>query len=146
MKKLLYLPILLLTGCLTLSPLVNEEKTVTPVNTSTVSVSVPNGMVFYDTRPATRGIRFPEGTYILEAEDSEYFYYKSPTPLDLRVFEKGQLVDLKNLNGGLMLLKSSFSMVPGSGYISDLDPYKKVQIWKLGREFINLEGKEWKKN
>ena len=146
MKKLLTLCIgcLLLTACVSLSPLTDKEKMVKSVANNGSYVSVFRGMVFYDSRPPTRGLRYPEGKYVLEAEDEDYFYYKSPNPLELRMLKNGESYDQRNFSGGLMVSKSDFSLAPGGGYL-DISEGKKLQFWKHGKELLRLEGKEWER-
>jgi hypothetical protein len=136
----------LLSGCgtLQLSPVANETRAVTAAIDAKKTVSVPAGMVWYDAAPPTRGLRFPPGTYVLEAEDVDYWYLHSPAPLELRVFRDGQAVDSRNIPGGIMIAKH-FSMVPGAAYI-DGEGSTKMMIWKLGGDFLNREGRDWKKS
>jgi hypothetical protein len=42
------------------------------------------------------------------------------------------------------MLAKRFSMLPGAGYIQHAG--QKVMVWKLGGDFLQLEGKAWKKN
>jgi hypothetical protein len=106
--------------------------------------TVIEGMVFYDASPATRGLRFPPGVFALEAEDGDYLYLRSPAPLEFHVFKDGKAVDSRNIPGGIMVAKH-FSLVPAAGYI-DTEGTKKMGVWKLGGEFLRIEGKYWKKS
>jgi hypothetical protein len=134
-----------LSGCgtLQLNPVASETRTVQAAVDATKKVTVPEGMVWYDAAPPTHGLRFPPGTYVLEAEDSDYWYLRSASPLEFRVFKGGQIADARNTPGGIMIAKH-FSMVPGAGYI-DGEGSTKVMIWKLGKDFLNREGRDWKK-
>jgi len=147
MKKLI--PLLLLSftfsGCVTLSPITDEKRDVSEVVDSSKSVTIPEGMVFFDSRPAVQGIRFPEGVYTLEGEDEEYFYFRSPNPIEFRTFDRGIPASEEKKIGGLMLGKSLLKMVPAGGYIDDEAGQKKL-VWKLGKEFLSLEGKYWERN
>jgi len=106
---------------------------------------VPEGMVWYDASPPTRGLRFPAGTYVLEAEDSDYLYFRSPAPLEMRVFKDGKVIDGHDIPGCLMLSKRLISRIPAAGYIDD-GGSSKMMVWKLGRDFLHREGKDWKKS
>jgi len=128
---------------LALNPLTNEERPVRVMADASRNVSVIGGMVWYDTDPATHGIRYPAGVYVLEAEDADYLYFRSPAPLELRVFKSGKMIDGREIPGGLMLSKHTLSLIPGAGYIDDTDS-KKLMIWKLGGNFLRLKGKSWK--
>ena len=135
---------LLLSGCVVpMNPTANETRPVMPAADPEKTIIVPEGMVWYDSVLRSRGLRFPPGTYVLEAEDSDYWYFRSGAPLELRIFQGDKIVDGKDLPGGIMLAKH-FSMVPGAGYI-DGEGKTKVMIWKLGASFLNLEGRSWKK-
>jgi hypothetical protein len=135
-----------LAGCasLLLSPVTNETRTVTLVADSKKTITVPAGMVWYDSALPTHGLRFPPSTYVLEAEDADYWYFRSSAPLEFRVFRSGQLVDSRSIPGGIMLAKR-FSMLPGAGYI-DGEGATKVLVWKLGADFLTREGRDWKKS
>ena len=118
-----------------------EERSVTYVRDANKTFSVPEGMIFYDNDPATRGIGFPAGTYTLEAEDDSYYYFRAADPLDCRVFKDGKISDRRRIPGGIMFAKH-FSLIPAAGYI-ETETHKKFAVWKLGREFLAQKGKYW---
>ena len=133
------------SGCaLQLNPVTREARAVTPAADAAKTVIVPEGMVWLDQpfQPA-HGLRFPPGTYVLEAEDADYWYLRSPGPLEFRDFQDGRAVAARYLPGGLMLAKR-FSLIPGAGYI-DGEGSAKLMIWKLGGDFLAQEGRYWKK-
>jgi hypothetical protein len=136
-----------LVGCSTLKldPVWVETRSVKPGTDAKKTVNVPEGMVFYNSSPATRGIRFPAGVYILEAEDADYFYLHSPAPLEFRILKDGKLTDERKIPGGLMMAKR-FSMVPAAGYIDGEKDTDKMAVWKLGSEFLAIQGKYWTKS
>lgn len=136
--------ILAACGTVKLDPAWLETRTVHTASDAKKTVTVRDGMVFYDSSPPTRGIRFPSGTYTLEAEDADYWYLRSSAPLEFHVFKDGKLVDGRNIPGGIMVAKH-FSMVPGAGYI-DGEGATKMAVWKLGGEFLRMEGKYWTKS
>ena len=138
--------VILLAGCgaLQLSPVTNESRAVHGATDATKIVTVPEGMVWYDGSPRTRGLRFPAGRYTLEAEDADYWYLRSPAPLEFRDFTGGQPTSVRNLPGGIMMSKR-FSIVPAAGYIEG-EGTTEVMVWKLGQEFLQLEGKAWTKS
>lgn len=43
------------------------------------------------------------------------------------------------------MLAKHFSVVPAAGY-ADGEGAAKVMVWKLGAEFLRLEGRGWKKS
>lgn len=136
--------ILLLAGC-ALLPMPDGQcltlKTVRPISDVSKTVTVYDGMVFCNFTQ-TQGVRFPGGTYILEAEDDDYWYFHSFEPIEIR--ETGRQV-LRYASGGLMLAKR-FSMVPGGAYIDGDDPEKKTMVRMLGGEFSRVEGRSWRKS
>ena len=139
----LFVLAIFLSGCAPqLDPAWLDERSVTYVNDASRTFSVPEGMVFYDTSPATRGIGFPAGIYGLEAEDDDYYYFRSAEPLDCRVFKDGKVSDRRLIPGGIMFAKR-FSTIPAGGYIDAEDPKKKLAVWKLGREFLAQKGAVW---
>lgn len=106
------------------------------------------GMLWVDYPPKpARGVRFPEGKYVLEAEDDEYLYFRAPKPLEFRYFNHGTVIDLRNLNGGLMIRKGGADPygVAGGGYV-DSNADSKIMAWRLARDFLALEGRNWTKS
>ena len=131
-------------GAVQLNAITNESRAVHVFVDAAKTVTVPEGMVWYDSPQRGHGLRFPRGRYTLEAEDSDYWYFRSPAPLEFRDFDRGQPANTRNVPGGLMLAKH-FSMLPGAGYIEG-EGATKVMVWKLGGDFLQLEGKYWSKN
>ena len=136
-----------LAGCggLELNPLVNEPRTVHLEQDRAKTLTVIHEMVWRDKSHATREIDFPAGTYTLEGEDADYWYMRSPTPLGLREFKKGVQTQSRNLRGGLALGKYTTRSVPAAGYI-DGEESSRILIWKLGKDFLSREGKDWRKS
>lgn len=131
-------------GAVQLNALTHESRAVHVATDATKTVNVPEGMVWYDSPQRGHALRFPPGHYTLEAEDNDYWYFRSPAPLEFRDFEKEQPANTRNVRGGLMLAKR-LSMLPGAGYV-DGESGTKVLVWKLGGDFLQLEGKSWSKN
>jgi hypothetical protein len=150
-KAIILIPLIAATaflgGCvLPMSPLVNEAHVVTPLINQTNVVVFKEPEVWYDQAFApTRGIRFPEGTYQLEAEDSEYRFFRAPSQLEYRVLQTGKVTDDHFMPGGLCLSKRAFDLVPAGAYLF-VDEHTNVLTWKLGRNFMNMEGGRWTKN
>lgn len=93
---------------------------------------------------ASKGVRLPMGVYALVAEDSDYLYFQSPDPIEMRVLEGGVPVDGQNFSGGLALAKG-FNMLPAATYI-DVDPDHKMLVMKHGSLFLQMEGRQWKRS
>lgn len=109
------------------------------------NVTVPEGMVWYAGPSRSTGIRLAPGLYSLEAEDADYWYFRSSAPLEFRSFENGRPTAEHSNSGGLMLSKRSLRMVPAGAYI-DGDGTSKIMVGKLGGDFLAMEGKQWRKS
>jgi hypothetical protein len=132
-------------GGLELNPSVNEPRSVHLEQDPSKTLTVMQEMVFGDKSHATREIRFPAGTYALEAEDADYWYMRSPVPLNLRGFNKGVQIESRNIRGGIAIGKYTTRSVPAAGYI-DGQESSRILIWKLGKDFLSREGKDWRKS
>jgi hypothetical protein len=132
-------------GTLRLNPVTNESRIVTNTSDSTKLLTVLEGMVWYDSSSPSHGLRFPPGVYKLEAEDFDYWYLRSPVPLEFHIFKDGKMTDGRNIGGGIMIGKNLSNLVPAAGYV-DGDEKSKVMIWKLGKGFIQREGGIWTRN
>ena len=146
-RSLPFLVLVLLVGCGALPPLnpvTHESRVVQNAHDSSKTVTIVNGMVWYNL-DRTRGIRFPPGTYALEAEDADYWYFRSPAPLEFREFSGEHVTDAQSQAGGIMIAKAAINSVPAGGYVNS-DSSTKVVVWKLGGEFLGMEGRQWKKS
>lgn len=132
-------------GGLELNPSVNEPRSVHLEQDPSKTLTVMQEMVFGDKSHATREIRFPAGTYALEAEDADYWYMRSPVTLNLRGFKKGVQTESRNIRGGIAIGKYTTRSVPAAGYI-DGQESSRILIWKLGKDFLSREGKDWRKS
>lgn len=134
----------------TLDPVSSKSLTIQPAVDAAKTLTVKGGMVFYSDLSRTHGIRFPPGTYALEGEDNDYWYFRSPAPLEFRDFKKGAVTTAKDKPGGIMiprtLGKSLQGLVAGAGYTDGENSTTKNMVWKLGGEFQRLEGVEWTKS
>lgn len=59
--------------------------------------------------------------------------------------KEGKVADGHDIPGGIMLSKRLLNRIPAAGYIDD-GASSKMMVWKLGRDFLRREGKDWKKN
>jgi hypothetical protein len=136
-----------LYGCggLELNPLINERRNVHFELDSSKTLTVMREMTWDDKSHPTRELRFPVGTYNLEAEDQDYWYMRSSSPLALIEFHKGGKADSRSLRGGIAIGKYVFRAVPAAGYIDGEDS-SRVLIWKLGKDFLGREGTDWRKS
>lgn len=127
-----------------LNPLIDEERNVSIATNQEQKVVFNNSMVWYDNHRRNEGILFPKGTYILEAEDTEYYYFMAPSDLEFRSFKNSQTIDMKFASGGLFLSKARLNMIPAGAYRNDGNT-KKTLLWKLGSNFMRMEGEGWEK-
>ena len=127
-----------------LDPHASETRIVSSANDPSKRITVPEGMIWYDSPMKSSGLRFPPGIYQLEAEDEEYLYFRAASPLEFRNFSGGRMVDGRDIPGGIMYAKKQLSAVPAAGYIDDGN--NKMMVWKLGRDFQRREGSSWTKS
>jgi hypothetical protein len=132
-------------GGIELNPFVNERRTVRFEQDTSKTLTVLRDMVWEDKSHAAHELRMPAGIYTLEGEDDEYWYMRSGAPLELRDFKKDSKPESRSLRGGLAIGKYSFRSVPGAAYI-DGEGMSRVIIWKLGKDFLGREGKDWRKS
>ena len=147
------IPALGLVSCSVLppfDPMTAENFTVQAATDATKTLTVKEGMVFYSDPSQAHGIRFPPGTYALEAEDSDYWYFRSPSPLEFRDSKNGAVTSARAVPGGIMIprsfTKTLQNLVAGAGYTDGGSPTTRNMVWKLGVEFRRLEGTEWTKS
>jgi hypothetical protein len=137
----------LLPGCVVpLNPVTTEDRSVVAAKDANKTLTVIDGIVMTDSPiVVSRGIRFPAGTYVLEAEDAGYYYFASPEPLEYRIFKNGQAVDGRFIPGGIAFARPGLHLVAAAGYMSHGEGTKTL-TWKLGAEFLALEGRYWRKS
>jgi hypothetical protein len=128
-----------------LNPLVNERRSVRLEQDPSKTLTVVHDLVWDDNSHATHELRLPAGIYALEGEDGDYWYMRSSLPLELREFKQDGRQESRNLRGGLAVGKYSFRAVPAAAYI-DGEGASRVIIWKLGKDFLGREGKDWRKS
>jgi hypothetical protein len=135
------------TSAFAFSPIESEQRVVSQTADPARTLTVNEPMVVLDAPPplpATRGIRFPAGTYVLEAEDGDDLYYRAPDKIEYRIFTNGVASDGRFIAGGIYVSKHSVDLVPAGAYMS-VDETHKVLTWKLGSDFLSLEGSKWKR-
>lgn len=136
-----------LGGCggLELNPLVNEPRTLHFERDPSKTVTVVHDLVWNDKSHAAHELRLPAGIYALEGQDDDYWYMRSSLPLEVREFKQDGKQESRSLRGGLAVGKYSFRPVPAAAYI-DGEGTSRVIIWKLGKDFLSREGKDWRKS
>jgi hypothetical protein len=113
---------LILTG----SDRIHEERTVTPVTAHrTLVMSEPLEWSMASSKYPYYAVWFPEGTYHLEAEDSDYWYFRAPE---------------KN---GIFISKGTNPKAYSSGAYIDSEGGRMQLIYAFDARFTGQEGKGW---
>lgn len=109
--------------------------------TKTITLSEPIVWLNAPAHRASKGIRLPQGVYQLEAEDDDYWYFRAPAAIEMRLLRDGQPVEGPDIPGGVALGKSTLPTSPAA-YI-DVDGTRKMLVMKLGYDFVQMRGKQW---
>ena len=92
-------------------------------------------------------VSIPEGEYVFEGEDKVFLYFRSPEPLEYRVYHKEGYAEGAFQMGGIALArKEQWDKVeyPGCTYIDGEDPHEKRLTCPLSPEFLlQKRGYEW---
>jgi hypothetical protein len=132
-------------GGLELNPVVNEPHTVHFEKDPSKTLTVTRDMVWRDKSRAAHEITLPAGIYTLEAEDADYWYMRAPLPLPYKELKKGAPIESRSLRGGIAIGKYTTRSVPAGAYI-DGQESTRILIWKLGKDFLDREGKDWRRS
>jgi hypothetical protein len=120
LRLLVFGSLLATTGCGVLPPrnaTANEPRVVQAASDAAKTLTVSESMVWYANSSQEFGVRFLQGTYVLEAEDDDYWYFRAPEPLEFRHLARGSTTDQYTSLGGLMLAKQTLRAVPAGGYL-----------------------------
>ena len=91
-----------------------------------------------------QGIAFPIGTYKLEAEDLDYWYFRAPKPITMAVYEFGKQLNGMRIYGGIALSKTGDNATPAPhAYVDDKAKSGKILIWKMSPDFLSKRGQKW---
>jgi hypothetical protein len=136
-----------LEGCggLELNPLTNERRMIRVEQDRDRTLTVSHELVLDDKRRPVHELRLPAGTYAFEGEDDDYWYLRSSSALGMVDYHRGGQTDRHGFRGGIALGKYSTRSVPAAAYI-DGEGAIKVLIWKLGKEFMGGEDRDWRKS
>jgi hypothetical protein len=137
--------VLLFAACSTTqSRLAEETRPVTPAVSQdlfiVVNIPVVDDDEGYD---PTQGIRFLLGKYAMEAEDADYWYFRSPKPLELLAYDFGRIVNGMRIYGGIAVAKNPASKFPFCAYVDGKDASEKIVIWHLSPAFSAERGVKW---
>jgi len=84
-----------------------------------------------------------QGTYHVEAEDSDYWYFRAPGRVSLgktKVFSKQ---DSRTYNGGIFISKKTNPNAHSSGAFIDYEGGRKLLLFVFDFRFTGQEGKRW---
>ena len=56
------------------------------------------------------------------------------------------VVDGRDIAGGLALARSAFNLVPAAAYVDVGPPGTRMHVMKMDQVFMSLEGRDWKKH
>ena len=127
---------------LELNPLTNEHRVIRAEQDRARTLVVTRELVLDDKRHPAHELHLPGGTYALEGEDEDYWYLRSGSALIMLDFHRGGQSDRHSLRGGIALGKYVTRSVPAAVYI-DGEGTDKILIWKLGKDFMGGEGRDW---
>jgi hypothetical protein len=130
---------------LELNPLINEHRVIRAEQDRARTLVVTHELVLDDKRHASHELHLPSGPYALEGEDEDYWYLRSAGALVMIDFHRGGQADKHSLRGGIALGKYATRSVPAAAYI-DGEGTAKVLVWKLGKDFMGGEGRDWHKS
>jgi hypothetical protein len=145
-RVLLLLSLLVLTGCadmiLPQSNRIWEERTVTPATSDRYLILSAPLDWFASENGDRYDIFLPQGQYLIEAEDSDYLYYRAVARVTLGKKKFFSTQDNMPQEGGIF-----FSKRPGSKYSSgayvDYEGGKKLLVFFFDFRFTTQEGKQW---
>lgn len=130
-----------------LDPIVNEVREVRELSDPARTMTFHEARVWFNgpVSRATKGVRLPDGVYVLEAEDKDYLYFRAPALIQMRRIENQQTREGVDLPGGFALYKR-FAIYPFGAVYVDEPPGRKVLVFLFGGEFVPLRGKLWDKS
>ena len=136
-----------LAGCGSLpatNPLASETMVVSSVS-GDKQLQLHKDQVWFDGPSRSLGIMIPKGDYVLSAEDEDYLYFKAPAQIELRIFSEGGYHQ-GLFDGGLALSKGLPDLMVPAFVYQDSNDEQKTMRWKLGGDFLRMEGRTWEKN
>src|SRR5208282_2754771 len=127
----IFLLALVLTGCadmiLPQSNRIWEERTAPPA-TAHRSLVMSEPLDWFASESGDRyEIWLPQGSYQVEAEDSDYLYYKAPGKVSLGKTKFFSAQDSRTYEGGIFISKSTSSKYSSGAYI-DYEGGKKLLL------------------
>jgi len=137
---------LTLTGCANMilpqSNRIYEERTASPA-TAHRSLVMSEPLDWFASESGDRyDIWLPQGAYHVQAEDSDYLYYKAPERVSLGKTKFFSAQDSRTYDGGVFISKSASSKYSSGAYI-DYEGGKKLLLFFFDFRFTGQEGRRW---
>jgi len=125
-------------------PMQEEHRTVTAAESTDLFLIVKLPLIYNDDSfDPSRGVRLLPGKYVLEAEDAECWYFRSPKPLSLLIYDFGNIVNAVSIHGGIMVSKDESSHKLPSAYVDGNNDTERITVWELGKDFVTDRGQKW---
>ena len=112
-------------------------------------LTVINEMIFEHTKTAAsrNTVTIPAGEYAFEAEDDIYLYFRSPEPLEYRMYRSEGFADAMFQNGGIALARKSkwdTAQYPACTYTDGKKQNQKRLTCPLSPPFLmQKRGSDW---
>jgi|CZKV01.1.fsa_nt_gi hypothetical protein len=136
-----------LTGCADLilpgTNRIHEERTASPATDHrTLVMSEP--LDWFASESGDRyDIWLSQGTYHVEAEDSDYWYFRAPERVSLGKTALFSKQDSRTYDGGIFISKNSNPKAYPSGAYVDYEDGKMLLLFAFDARFSGQEGKRW---
>jgi hypothetical protein len=138
--------VLIVTGCANMAlpgtDRIWEERTVSPT-TSPRSLAMSEPLDWFSSENGERyDIWLPSGAYHVEAEDSDYWFFKAPENVSLGKTKFFSDQESRTYAGGIFISRSTSSKYSSGAYI-DYKDGKKLLLFYFDSRFTGQEGRRW---
>ncbi len=139
---------LVLAGCANLilpgSNRIHEERTASPA-TSHRTLLMSEPLDWFASESGDRyDIWLPGGTYHVEAEDSDYWYFRAPEEVSLGKTKPFSKQESRRYDGGVFISKNTNPKTYPSGAFIEYEGGKKLLLFAFDFRFTGQEGKRWR--
>jgi hypothetical protein len=135
---------LLGSACFHFNPVTSLTRPVFPVGELRSSLTVLKTHQFFDSKSKVYSVTIVSGVYVLDAQDEDYWYFRSPVAMQRAIHADGG-ASPDFFPGGIALGKKKDMIFPAAIYKSD-GSMDRLVIWRFGGEFMKEEGLLWKRN
>jgi hypothetical protein len=140
--------LLTIAGCATdYEQMIQEPTIVSPTTSKTLTLLVNKPLNNTDDiYNPSEGVIFLIGKYQLEAEDINYWYFRSPKPIVISSFDFGKQTNGTRIYGGIALSKRGDNTQPvACAYTDESTKNKnnKIRIWRMSDDFQKQRGIKW---